>query len=43
LLSHDITTVVDVDVNISNKEFLIKINHIGVAFVLTATGKSQEA
>ncbi|MCM4154830.1 hypothetical protein DHD80_02310 [Gramella sp. AN32] len=38
LLSHDLFAVADASGNISNSEFLVKQNHLGVAFVLTATG-----
>ena len=41
LLSHDISAVADGDGKIYNNQFLIKINHLGVAFVLTATGQSS--
>ncbi|MEO6683258.1 MAG: hypothetical protein ABIN48_10610, partial [Ginsengibacter sp.] len=40
LLSHDISVVADADGKIYNAEFLVKENHLGVAFVLTATGQS---
>ncbi|MDI5889429.1 hypothetical protein QLS42_16340, partial [Flavobacterium sp. LB3P48] len=39
LLPHDMTAVADSSGNIYNNQFLIKINHIGVAFLLTATGQ----
>jgi hypothetical protein len=42
LLSHDLTAVADLNGDIYNKEFLVKINHLGVAFVLTATGQTSE-
>jgi hypothetical protein len=42
LLSHDIFAIADDEGNIYNEEFLIKINHLGVAFVLTATGESSK-
>ncbi|RKS14668.1 MBG domain-containing protein [Flavobacterium sp. 120] len=41
LLPHDMTTVADSSGNIYNNQFLIKINHIGVAFLLTATGQTS--
>ena len=39
--SHDNFANADVNGDIYYDGFLIKINHIGVAFVLTATGKSS--
>ncbi|MES2852467.1 MAG: hypothetical protein V4698_06115, partial [Bacteroidota bacterium] len=41
LLPHDMTAVADSSGNIYNNQFLIKINHIGVAFLLTATGQTS--
>ncbi|MFV8394124.1 beta strand repeat-containing protein, partial [Flavobacterium sp. LB2P6] len=41
LLSHDLTAVADSNGTIYNNQFLIKINHIGVAFLLTATGQTS--
>ncbi|WP_020477117.1 HYR domain-containing protein [Flavobacterium sp. ACAM 123] len=41
LLSHDIEVVADSQGNIYNNQFLIKENHLGVHFVLTATGLSS--
>ncbi|MDZ4328996.1 MAG: MBG domain-containing protein, partial [Flavobacterium sp.] len=41
LLPHDMTAVADASGNIYNNQFLIKINHIGVAFLLTATGQTS--
>lgn len=37
--SHDIFAIADADGNIYNDQFLIKENHIGVSFVLTAKGQ----
>jgi hypothetical protein len=39
--ANDITTVADANGNIDNRQFLIKDNHLGVAFVLTATGQTS--
>ena len=39
--SHDLVAVADAAGNIYNNQFLIKVNHIGVAFVLTATGQTS--
>ncbi|TDE41672.1 hypothetical protein E0I26_16125, partial [Flavobacterium rhamnosiphilum] len=41
MLPHDMTVVADSNGNIYNNQFLIKINHIGVAFLLTATGQTS--
>ncbi|MES2649498.1 MAG: MBG domain-containing protein, partial [Bacteroidota bacterium] len=38
--SHDYSSVADANGNIYNSQFLIRPSHIGVAFVLTATGSS---
>ncbi|NEU06847.1 hypothetical protein GZH53_00850, partial [Flavihumibacter sp. R14] len=40
--SHDLFATADASGNIYNDQFLIKENHLGVAFVLTATGQSSE-
>ncbi|WP_373056715.1 YDG domain-containing protein [Zunongwangia sp. H14] len=39
--SHDNFAIADANGNIFYNEFLIKVNHIGVAFVLTATGQTS--
>ncbi|WPR70277.1 MBG domain-containing protein [Flavobacterium sp. NG2] len=39
--SHDLVAIADSSGNIYNDQFLIKVNHIGVTFVLTATGESS--
>ncbi|QNA43363.1 YDG domain-containing protein [Lacibacter sediminis] len=41
LLPHDLVAVADADGKIYSKEFLIKENHLGVTFTLTATGQSS--
>ncbi|WP_460389948.1 MBG domain-containing protein, partial [Algoriphagus aestuariicola] len=41
ILPHDMTAVADANGNIYNDQMLIKENHLGVAFVLTATGQSS--
>ncbi|MEJ8820311.1 immunoglobulin domain-containing protein, partial [Lacibacter sp. H407] len=41
LLPHDLIVVADADGKIYSKEFLIKENHLGVTFTLTATGQSS--
>ncbi|UFH35209.1 MBG domain-containing protein [Flavobacterium acetivorans] len=41
LLPHDMTAVADSNGTIFNNQFLIKINHIGVSFLLTATGATS--
>lgn len=41
LLPHDMTAVADSNGTIFNNLFLIKDNHLGVAFVLTATGQTS--
>ncbi|GAA4427726.1 hypothetical protein GCM10023188_11170 [Pontibacter saemangeumensis] len=37
---HDLFAIADQNGNIFNNQFLVKENHLGVAFVLTATGES---
>ncbi|WP_347157062.1 MBG domain-containing protein, partial [Pontibacter chitinilyticus] len=37
---HDLYAIADADGNIYNNQFLVKENHLGVAFVLTATGET---
>jgi hypothetical protein len=39
--SHDIYAIADPDGYISNNQFLVKENHLGVTFILTATGQSS--
>ncbi|MEP6553428.1 MAG: MBG domain-containing protein [Ferruginibacter sp.] len=41
LLPHDMTVTADAGGNIYNNQFLINNTHLGVAFVLTATGQSS--
>src|SRR5688572_28036628 len=41
LLSHDLTAVADANGDIYNNQFLVKENHLGVHFILTATGLSS--
>ncbi|HEX4958950.1 MAG TPA: hypothetical protein VFV46_12280, partial [Lacibacter sp.] len=41
MLPHDLIAIADSIGNIYNNEFLVKINHIGVKFTLTATGQSS--
>ncbi|MBP6180605.1 MBG domain-containing protein, partial [Flavobacterium sp.] len=41
LNSHNLYAIADSDGNIYNNLFLIKENHLGVAFVLTATGQTS--
>ena len=41
VLPHDLTAVADANGNIYNNQFLIKENHIGVKFTMTATGQSS--
>src|SRR5688572_9161495 len=41
LLSHDLTAVADAGGNIYNAQFLVKENHRGVLFNLTATGQTS--
>jgi hypothetical protein len=38
---HDLTAVADANGNIYNDQFLVKENHLGVTFTLTATGQSS--
>ncbi|WP_166637240.1 HYR domain-containing protein, partial [Algoriphagus boseongensis] len=41
LLSHDLTATADASGNFSNSQFLVKENHLGVTFTLTATGQTS--
>jgi hypothetical protein len=41
ILPHDLTAVADASGNIYNNQFLIKENHLGVTFTLTAKGTSS--
>jgi hypothetical protein len=41
MLPHDLTAVADANGNIYNNQFLVKENHLGVKFTLTATGQSS--
>ncbi|MEJ8845008.1 neocarzinostatin apoprotein domain-containing protein, partial [Lacibacter sp. H375] len=41
LLPHDLVAVADAEGKIYSKQFLIKENHLGVTFTLTATGQSS--
>ncbi|MDI1322583.1 MAG: HYR domain-containing protein, partial [Algoriphagus sp.] len=41
LLSHDLTATADALGNFTNSQFLVKENHLGVKFTLTATGQSS--
>ncbi|MBC6365367.1 HYR domain-containing protein, partial [Algoriphagus sp. AK58] len=41
LLSHDLTAIADASGNFTNSQFLVKENHLGVTFTLTATGQSS--
>ena len=41
MLPHDLTVVADASGNIYSRQFPIKPNHIGVTFILTATGLSS--
>ncbi|WP_313808439.1 hypothetical protein, partial [Flavobacterium sp.] len=41
LLPHDMVAVADEFGNIYNNQFLVKLNHLGVTFTLTATGQSS--
>jgi uncharacterized protein GlcG (DUF336 family) len=41
LLSHDLTATADASGNFTNSQFLVKENHLGVTFTLTATGQTS--
>src|SRR5688572_30080972 len=41
LRSHDLSAVADGNGVIYNDEFLVRLNHVGVTFILTATGLSS--